>query len=205
MARRVTRRRGTFAGDDGSFVEGAGGMLERAATIAAPADVLHLGTEAAADLARIASAALGAALEAIPWPAFVIRVPATILHANARGRSLLAAQHDHVMGLVRGTTPPPRGPARFPIDSAPDHMVVVIHDLESDARSRLAAVTRRWGLTPRQSAVLALVAQGESNRAVAGRLGCSEKTVELHVSALLAKTRCSSRSQLVASFWTDLG
>ena len=83
--------------------------------------------------------------------------------------------------------------------------MLVLHDLEGDARTRLATVTRRWGLTPRQSAVLALVAQGESNRTVAGRLGCSEKTVELHVSALLAKTRCASRSQLVASFWTDLG
>jgi DNA-binding NarL/FixJ family response regulator len=53
--------------------------------------------------------------------------------------------------------------------------------------------------------VLALVAQGESNRTVATRLGCSEKTVELHVSALLAKTRCASRAQLVAAFWTDAG
>jgi DNA-binding CsgD family transcriptional regulator len=168
-------------------------------------DVLNLGEEAAADLARVASAALGAALEAIPSPAFLLRLPSTILRANARGRSLLADDRERVLGLVRSTTPPPRGPVRFPLESHPEHVVVVLHDLEGDARSRLAAVTQRWGLTPRQSAVLALVAQGESNRTVAGRLGCSEKTVELHVSALLAKTRCSSRSKLVASFWTDLG
>ncbi len=168
-------------------------------------DILRLGDEAAADLARVASGALGAALEAIPSPAFVVRLPATVLQANVRGRSLLASDRDRILGLVRSTTPPPRGPIRFAIDSAPEHVVMVVHDLEGDARSRLDAVTRRWGLTPRQSAVLALVAQGESNRAVAGRLGCSEKTVELHVSALLAKTRCLSRSQLVASFWTDLG
>ncbi len=168
-------------------------------------EVLHLGEDAAADLAHIAPAALSAALEAIPSPAFVIRVPSTILQANARGRTLLSTDRDRVLGLLRSTTPVPRGPIRFALDSAPDHLVVVLRDLEGDARSRLAAVTRRWGLTPRQSAVLALVAQGESNRTVAGRLGCSEKTVELHVSALLAKTRCASRSQLVASFWTDLG
>lgn len=168
-------------------------------------DALRLGDDAAADLARVASAALGAALEAIPSPAFVVRLPSTVLQANARGRSLLASEHDRTLGIMRSTSPAPRGPVRFPIESAPDHAVVVVHDLESDARSRLEAVTRRWGLTPRQSAVLALVAQGESNRTVAGRLGCSEKTVELHVSALLAKTRCLSRSQLVASFWTDVG
>jgi len=168
-------------------------------------EVVVLGDDAVADLARIASAALGAALEAIPSPACIVRLPATILQANARGRALLAADREHVLGLVRSSTPPPRGPVRFPIESAPEHVLVVLHDLEGDARTRLAAVSRRWGLTPRQSAVLALVAQGESNRTVAGRLGCSEKTVELHVSALLAKTRCASRSQLVASFWTDPG
>ena len=169
------------------------------------ADVLLLGDEAAADLERVASAALAAALEAIPSPAFVVRLPSTVLQANARGRSLLAADQDRVLGLLRSATPPPRGPVRFPIEAEPEHLVVVLHDLEGDARSRLTAVTRRWGLTPRQSAVLALVAQGESNRTVAGRLGCSEKTVELHVSALLAKTRRSSRAQLVAAFWTDAG
>jgi DNA-binding CsgD family transcriptional regulator len=180
-------------------------VTEGVPATAASDEILRLGDEAAADLARIASAALRAALEAIPSPAFVVRLPATVLQANVRGRSLLANDRDRVLGVMRSTTPPPRGPVRFAIESSPDHLLMVVHDLEGDARSRLEAVTRRWGLTPRQSAVLALVAQGESNRTVAGRLGCSEKTVELHVSALLAKTRCLSRSQLVASFWTDLG
>jgi DNA-binding NarL/FixJ family response regulator len=158
-----------------------------------------------AELSRIAVAALAAALEAIPSPAFVLRQPGAILQANGRGRALLASERDRVTALLHSASPPPRGPARFGIETAPDHQVVVLHDLERDARARLVSVTRRWGLTPRQSAVLELVAQGESNRAVASRLGCSEKTVELHVSALLAKTRCGSRSQLVASFWTDPG
>lgn len=149
--------------------------------------------------------ALGTALEAIQSPAFVVRRPGIVLIANERGRALLASLPDGALSLLGVGSPPQRGPVRFAIPSAPDHVILVIHDLEQDARARLATVTRRWGLTPRQSAVLELVAQGESNRAVAARLGCSEKTVELHVSALLAKTRCASRSQLVASFWTDPG
>jgi DNA-binding CsgD family transcriptional regulator len=203
MARRTARRSGTFAG--GGLVIRGGEQTEQAPELAPHPEVHHTGEDASEDLARIASAALGAALEAIPSPAFVVRLPSTVLQANARGRSLLSSERDRVLGLVWSTAPPPRGLARFPIESAPEHLVVVLHDLEGDARSRLAAVTGRWGLTPRQSSVLALVAQGESNRTVAGRLGCSEKTVELHVSALLAKTRCASRSQLVASFWTELG
>lgn len=162
-------------------------------------------TDATSSLTPLGPAALRAALEAIPSAAFVVRLPDTILRANARGHALLAGDPERVLATVRASAPPPRGPVRFPIESAPDHAVVVLHDLEGDARTRLGAMTRRWGLTPRQSAVLALVAQGESNRTVAARLGCSEKTVELHVSALLAKTRCASRSQLVASFWTEPG
>ena len=158
-----------------------------------------------AELGRIALAALAAALEAIPSPAFVLRQPGAVLHANERGRAMLDAEHERVMSLLHSLSPPPRGPARFAIDDAPEHQLVVVHDLERDARARLSTVTRRWGLTPRQSAVLELVAQGDSNRTVAARLACSEKTVELHVSALLAKTHCASRSQLVASFWTDPG
>ncbi|MCA1828795.1 MAG: LuxR C-terminal-related transcriptional regulator, partial [Myxococcales bacterium] len=40
-----------------------------------------------------------------------------------------------------------------------------------------------------------------SNRRVAASLGCSESTVELHVTALLEKAGCESRAQLVARVW----
>jgi DNA-binding CsgD family transcriptional regulator len=154
------------------------------------------------ELARIAPEALGAALEAIPSPAFVVRAPATILRANARGRALLDLERDRVLAAL--TTPEAgvvRRPLRFPID--PARFVAVFREIAADARERGVAIASRWRLTPRQGAVLELVAQGDSNRAVAGRLGCSEKTIELHVSALLAKTGCASRSQLAASFWTE--
>jgi DNA-binding CsgD family transcriptional regulator len=178
-------------------------MSEGEATEQAPARTAPAGGEHAADLARIAPAALAAALEAIPSPTFVLRVPGTVLHANSRGRSLLTGDRERVLAALADGNPA-RGTVRFPVDSEPNHQLVVLRDLGGGIGSRLPTVAQRWGLTPRQSAVLELVAQGESNRAVAGRLGCSEKTVELHVSALLAKTRCGSRSQLVASFWTDL-
>jgi DNA-binding CsgD family transcriptional regulator len=158
------------------------------------------------DLARIAPAALATALEAIRSPAFIVSIPDTVLRANSRGRELLTSSPEGVLALLRdASSASPGAPVRIPVEDAPGHLLVILHDREADARSRLAALTPRWGLTPRQAGVLALVAQGESNRSVAGRLGCSEKTVELHVSALLAKTRCSSRSQLVARFWTDPG
>ena len=43
---------------------------------------------------------------------------------------------------------------------------------------------------------------GQSNRGVARALGCAESTVELHVSALLAKSQCEGRAHLVARLWS---
>ena len=53
------------------------------------------------------------------------------------------------------------------------------------------------GITPAERRVLGLLTQGMSNRAIASALVLSPRTVESHVSALLAKTGCRSRTQLV--------
>jgi DNA-binding NarL/FixJ family response regulator len=50
-------------------------------------------------------------------------------------------------------------------------------------------------LTAREREVLTLVAQGHANRAVADRLGISERTARTHVSNVLAKLGLSSRTQ----------
>jgi DNA-binding CsgD family transcriptional regulator len=53
-------------------------------------------------------------------------------------------------------------------------------------------------LTPREQEVLALVAQGRSNRDVAGQLYISTKTVSVHVSNVLAKLGVGGRTEAVA-------
>ncbi|MFN6340298.1 MAG: response regulator transcription factor [Cyanobacteriota bacterium] len=52
-------------------------------------------------------------------------------------------------------------------------------------------------ITPAERRVLTLVLQGRSNGAIANSLALSPRTVEGHVSALLQKTGCRSRTQLV--------
>lgn len=51
-------------------------------------------------------------------------------------------------------------------------------------------------LTPREREVRTLVAEGLSNREIAQRLGVSPRTVAVHLSRLLAKTGCASRTEL---------
>ncbi len=57
---------------------------------------------------------------------------------------------------------------------------------------------RRAGLTPREVEVLALVATGSTNRAIARELVISEKTVARHVSNIFTKLGVSSRAAATA-------
>lgn len=67
----------------------------------------------------------------------------------------------------------------------------------------IKSASMRWDgrekLTDREMEVLALVANGKSNRAIAGRLLISEKTVKNHISSILRKLGMSGRTE--AAVW----
>jgi len=56
----------------------------------------------------------------------------------------------------------------------------------------------RGGLTAREIEVLRLIATGRTNRAIAERLGISEKTVARHVSNIFTKLGLASRAAATA-------
>jgi DNA-binding NarL/FixJ family response regulator len=64
--------------------------------------------------------------------------------------------------------------------------------------ARPAAPKAAGGLSAREAQVLALVAAGNSNRAIAAELFLSEKTVERHVSNILTKLGVGSRTAAAA-------
>jgi NarL family two-component system response regulator LiaR len=95
-------------------------------------------------------------------------------------------------------------------DSSPEELVQAIYQVyrgnaslhPAVARKLLQRVSHPLGresemdpLTERERVVLQLVAQGQSNRAIANRLAISEATVRTHVSHILAKLEVSSRTQ----------
>ena len=53
-------------------------------------------------------------------------------------------------------------------------------------------------LSPRELEILKLIANGESNKEIAGRLAINEGTVRVHASNVFAKLGCSDRAQAVA-------
>jgi DNA-binding CsgD family transcriptional regulator len=68
------------------------------------------------------------------------------------------------------------------------------------ARSGRRAVStdREEGLTPREQEILALVAQGRTNREIASQLFISAKTVSVHISNILSKLGAGGRTEAVA-------
>ena len=52
-------------------------------------------------------------------------------------------------------------------------------------------------LTPRETEVLQLLADGLTNKAIAQRLGISDHTVKFHVNAILGKLGAQSRTEAV--------
>ena len=89
-----------------------------------------------------------------------------------------------------------------------DELVAVIRAVASggtlippDIAAQLARAVRqprRDRLTEREREALALLAEGLANRAIAERLGITERTVKFHVAEILARLGASNRAQAVA-------
>jgi two-component system NarL family response regulator len=70
--------------------------------------------------------------------------------------------------------------------------------LPPEIASRLAEGIPRTPLSSREMEILALIAKGRSNKAIAALLAISEGTVRVHASNLFAKLGCSDRAQAVS-------
>lgn len=107
------------------------------------------------------------------------------LEAGARGYVLKGAGHGSIARAVRAV--------------AEGDTVLTGAVGEAVRRRSLAAADAVLpGLSARESEVLSLVARGLDNHEVARTLYLSVKTVQNHVSSLLAKTGTRSRAELVA-------
>ena len=102
----------------------------------------------------------------------------TALQVGARGYLLKGAAQEDVLAAIRSVA---AGGAVFGSGVARRML-----------SGRQAGPT---GLTPREAEVLALIGQGRSNAEIAKELGISLKTVQNHVSQVLAKLQVRDRTQ----------
>jgi DNA-binding NarL/FixJ family response regulator len=70
--------------------------------------------------------------------------------------------------------------------------------LPPDVAAKLAAQVSGERLTDREQEILALMADGQSNKAIARKLGISEGTVKTHVKSVLFKLGATSRTEAAA-------
>jgi two-component system NarL family response regulator len=89
-------------------------------------------------------------------------------------------------------------------DIAADALVACIHDvlagktyLAPSAAAKLAEGVTRVQLTPRELSTLRLMADGRTNKEIAGHLGITERTVKTHLGHLFDKLGVTTRTEAV--------
>ncbi len=152
-------------------------------------------------------ALLDATLEAIGAAAFVLNARGKIRHENTAARALIAREGRTLHDELRAACLMPASGGRWDVTvtktrgGSVEYLVRSRPRAEVHLEDRIAHAAVRWGLTPRQRDVLAKLAEGRTNVNIGATLGISERTVEVHVTALLAKAQVGSRAELVASLF----
>ena len=119
------------------------------------------------------------------------------LYAGARAILPRTAKSDEIVTAIKAVT---KGLAVLPGELLPTLLsgASLVGELLDDNDADRAR------LTPRELEVLAAMADGVSNKAIARRLGISFHTAKFHVAAILAKLNADSRTEAVARA-TQLG
>ena len=113
------------------------------------------------------------------------------LYAGARAILPRTAKPDEIVTAIKAVT---NGLAVLPSELLP--MLLSGASLVGELLDDNDADRAR--LTPRELEVLAAMADGVSNKAIARRLGISFHTAKFHVAAILAKLNADSRTEAVA-------
>jgi len=171
--------------------------IDVVATGANAADALHLVTTLRPDV-LILDLELGGAggLDAIPRLKVASAATRIVVFSAYAGEERVARAFE-------------RGADSYVLKGTPsDELVAVVRAvagggtlIPAEIAAQLARAVRqprRDRLTQREREILALLADGLSNRAAGERLGITERTVKFHVGEILARLGASNRAQAVA-------
>lgn len=154
------------------------------------------------------SSVIEAALGFIGRAAFIVAGGGRVAEANHMGRELLETEGRTLQAELAATVAAPTTHPRWvvvPLEArgrAREKLVIARAWTGDRIAMQIARAVARWTLTLRQGEVLAKVAEGNANQTIAAMLGISERTVEVHVTALLDKAQVECRAELVARVYT---
>lgn len=170
-----------------------------------PALRARLSLEKQLELSIFAHGAIGVLIEQIAGPAALVTPQGRILACNAPLRAELerdgSGTKEALVNSVKGLHPFAKV-TKISALGAPDSRLVVFPQ-PSAPEQRLERVCSRHALTPRQTEVLRMLVRGASNRVIAATLDCAERTVEIHVTAILSKLGVESRAAALARVYAD--
>jgi|GEM_PF-6504776 len=89
-----------------------------------------------------------------------------------------------------------------PVEAGNAHWLLSVEQGGPSLGERIEKAMDSYALTPREADILACLAEGMSNKAMASQLGISEPTVKFHLQSLTRKTGTSSRTELLALFYS---
>lgn len=120
-------------------------------------------------------------------------VPVVVISSNDHPRTIRRAQQFGAVGFIPKSSPPEAigAAVRAVLDGGDWFPPLTAERSEADAE----LATRLAQLTPQQFRVLLSLADGLLNKQIAHELGLAENTVKVHVTAILKKLGCHSRTQ----------
>jgi len=155
-------------------------------------------------------AALAVALDHLGAPAFVLGVQGELYEMSMAGRALMDERHTEVTRALRDAVA--GRPTSIPLElfdlherGAPACYLAIVRadSIEARLETCVRSCALRWRLTPRQTEVLGLVARGMATATIAATLGCGQRVVELHLTAIFDRADVESRASLLARLLTS--
>jgi DNA-binding CsgD family transcriptional regulator len=143
-------------------------------------------------------AMLGAVLDAIPGAALLVTAEGGLVASNAHARQWLESDGAREEALRAARWRRSTADLALTEIEGASGVVLLVRPPGDPANSPAATSPSDWGLTPREQDILSLLLDGRSNRTIAAALDVGERTVETHLSAMLAKAGVASRAELVA-------
>lgn len=115
----------------------------------------------------------------------------TALRGGARGYVLKGVSAANLVEIVRGVL----AGESYVAPSLAARILAEMRDGEESDRDKAAPANLLSGLTRREEQILRLVADGNSNKEVARRLGLQEKTIKHHMTRILQKLHVRNRTE----------
>ena len=132
-------------------------------------------------------------------------LPIVILSAQEDATTMRAALDRGAMGFIpkSANNAVMLGALRLVLSGGryvpPELLTAALGSALPDVSSSAPKSPAELGLTERQLDVLALMAQGKSNKQICRELGLAEATVKIHVTAILRTLKVASRAQAIVA------